>query len=151
QLSGGEKAADLLGVAEDLHAKAAADIWRDDAKLLLGNLEDLLAKLSLQAKDPLAASDKGEAPTFAVVIPDGAARLQGVHDDAIVDQLQVGDLGCSCKGGFDISAIVLPPVKGEISRRRLVKLRSSLFEGLGRHCRQRFLFDAYQLGGLFGP
>ena len=81
----------MLGVEECLHAKAAADIGRDDAELRRLGLEDR----SDQGFDQPAALRVGiqrPAAGGGIVVGDGGARLHGCDDDAVVHDGQPRDV-----------------------------------------------------------
>ena len=82
----------MLGIDEQLHAEAAADIGGDDAEGFLVHLEDGIAQDVLQQPAALCVGAQGEAPAFE--LRQCGPRLHGGDDDAVVDDRQPGDMGC---------------------------------------------------------
>ena len=78
----------MLGIQEQLHPEAAADIGGDDAELLRIGLEDRRGDQPLH--QPAALGVGVQRPAIAIVIGQCRTCLHGRHDDAVVDHAQLG-------------------------------------------------------------
>ena len=88
QLSRGVAGQHVLGIQEQLHPEAAADIGGDDAELLRIGLEDRRGDQPLH--QPAALGVGVQRPAIAIVIGQCRTCLHGRHDDAVVDHAQLG-------------------------------------------------------------
>ena len=143
------QADDFLGIDEDLGAEAAADVGRDDAQLVLGRHADEGGDHQPRHMRVLAGVPQREVIVAGVVFGQRRARLDGVGHQAVVDEVELGDvlgIGESGVGRFRIAE--LPLVDGVVGR-VLVDLRRPI-PGLGRidHRRQHLVVDLDLLGGV---
>ena len=149
---GGEQADALLGVDEDLGAEAAADVGRDHPELVLGRHAD--ERRDHEARDVrvLARGVEREGVGGAIVLADRGARLDRVRHQAVVDQLDRGDVGGAGDRLVDRRRIAELPLVDRVPRDLVVDLRLALIAGVrGRHAgRQDLVVDLDQLGGILG-
>ena len=82
----------LLGIQEDLHAERAADVARHHAQLLARRFDDRVGDLAVKMVRALARRIERGAPACRVVLGERGARLDRVRDQAVVDQLEPGDV-----------------------------------------------------------
>ena len=82
----------LLGIDEDLRAEAAADIGRDHAQLVLGRDADEGRQHEPRDMRVLARRVEREGVRAGIVVADRRARLHRVGDQAIVDEVELGDV-----------------------------------------------------------
>ncbi len=151
ELPGREERQDLLGVEEDLHAEAAADVRRDQLQLIRLDPEDG-AELRLQAEDALVAAVERQAAAVGIARGDGAARLQGVDHDAIVDQLDARNLGSCGEGLGGAGLVAMHPVEAEVpGGLGMHHRRVGVERAVGIHQRRQCLeVELHQLGGVAG-
>ena len=116
-LARGPQAHDLLGVDEDLGAEAAADVRRDHAQLVLGRQADEGGQHQARHVRVLAGGVEREAVLPGVVVADGGARLDGVGDQPVVDEIDLGDVLGVGEGGIDGGLVAeVPLVDGVVGR-----------------------------------
>ena len=86
----------------------------------------------------------------AVVAANGGAGLHGVGRQAVVDQIQLGDMSSTCKRSIDSSFVANGPVVAMVVGGFSVK-GGGLF-GMAHidHCGQDVVFNFHQLGSVFG-
>ena len=101
----GPQAHRLLGIDEDLGAEAAADVGRDHAQLVLGREADEGRQHQPGHVRVLAGGVEREALLAGVVVADGRARLDGVGDQPVVDEIDLGDVLGGGEGGVDALAL----------------------------------------------
>ena len=82
----------LFRVVELLDAEAAADIGRDDAQLVLRDLEHEDAHQDLDDVRELARGPQRVLPGRRLVLADRGARLHRIADEAIVDEADARDM-----------------------------------------------------------
>ena len=82
----------MLGINEQLHAKATADIRRDNAEALLPGLEDHLAQHALQQPAALGVGAQGEALGIGIKHRQRRTGLHRGDDDAVVHHREAGDM-----------------------------------------------------------
>ena len=85
---GGPQHQHVLGIEEQLHAEAAADIRRHHPDAVLRHVEDLLGEQVAQEMRALRRAPQRVSILARVVLADRAARLHRVDDDAVVDEGQ---------------------------------------------------------------
>ena len=140
----------LLGVDEDLGAEAAAHVRRDDAQLVLRRDAD--ERRDHQARDVrvLAGGVERAALGAAVVFGERGARLDRVRHQAIVDQIDLGDVRCAGDRLIDRRLVAELPLVDRVARDVVVDLRRALVAGVcGRRARRQLLVvDLEQLGRI---
>ena len=116
ELAGGVADHGVLGVEEELHAEAAADVGGDDADAVEGRLEDDGGQHLLDA--PAALGVGGQRPLGGgrVVGGGGGAGLHAVDDDAVVHDRQAGDVRGLGEEGVDAGLVAGFPVEADVLR-----------------------------------
>ena len=107
----------LVGVAEDLAAEAAADVRRDDAQLVLGNAEHEGRQDEAQHVRVLRGRPERVVAGALVVLRRRRARLHGVGDQAVVDEVDLGDVRGLGERRIDIGLHADFPVVDQVARR----------------------------------
>ena len=102
------------------------------------------------AEGALARGMEGVALRLAVIGTDRRARLDRVHDDAVVDDPHLGDMGCLGKGGRDLVGIAEMVVEDEIAGHVVEKLRRIGLERRlgGGDGGQNVDIERHRLGGI---
>ena len=141
----------LFGVDEDLGAEAAAHVRRNHAQLVLG-------RQAVEGRDHqaghmrvLAGGVERVVLGTRVVVANGRARLHGVGDQPVVDQVDLGDVRGLLEGGVRRGFIADRPVEHPVVGRHLVDLRL-VAHGVGHvhHMRQHAVIDVNRRGGGLG-
>ena len=152
QLAAGPDHQRLLGIDEGLHAEPAADVGRDQAELVLRNLENDFGERVADEMRTLRRGVKSRAAAGRIVIADGVARLHRVDDDAVVDEFERDDVRGLGEGGVGCLGVarVIVPIEHDVAGNVVEKLRRA-----GRHRilrlgdrGQRLVFDLDRLGGI---
>ena len=86
------QANDLLRIDENLRAETAADIGRDHAQLVLGRHADEGRDDQPRDVRILRRVPQRQAAACGIVLGDRRARLHGVRHQAVVDELEFGDV-----------------------------------------------------------
>ena len=151
-LLGGPQAHRLFRVDEDLGAEAAADVRGDHAQLVLGRDADEGRQHQPRHMRVLAGGPKREALLAGVVVADGGARLDGVGDQPVVDEVDPRDVLGGREGGIDLGLVAEVPLVDGVVGRLGVDLRLT---GIlrGRHVdggRQHLVVDGDLLGRVLG-
>ena len=142
----------LFVVAEDLAAEAAAHVGGDDAQLVLGNAQHEGRQDQAQHVRVLRRRPQRVVARALVVFRRRGARLHGVGDQAIVDDVDLGDVRGLGEGGVDIGLHADFPVIDQVARRLRVDLGCALVECLGEidvGC-LHVVVDLDRLGGVLG-
>ena len=152
QLAAGPDHQRLLGIDEGLHAEPAADVGRDQAELVFGNLENDFGERVAGEMRTLRRGVQRRAAAGRIVVADGVARFHRVDDNAIVDEFKrdlvcgLGEGGVGCLG----VAGVIVPIEHQVAGNMIEKLSRA-----GRHRilrlgdgRQSRVFDLDRLGGI---
>src|SRR5437763_3282665 len=113
----------LLGIMEDLRAKPAADIRRDDPQLGLRYVQYVGAHQQPDHMRVLAGRVERMLAGRAVVFADRGARLHRIGDEAVVDQVELDDLGGLADCGLHRGGIAQMPIVADIARRLRPDLR----------------------------
>ena len=145
---GGPNGHRLVRLDADLHAEAAADVAHDHAHLVLGHLQDDVAQSVARHRGVLAA-DMDDQP---VVLPlrHDRARLHGVHDQALVHDVERHDVGRALESLLGLGVVAELVVAGDVARRALPDLRRAGLErvlDLGDR-RKLLILDIDQLEGV---
>ena len=142
----------LVVVAEDLAAEAAAHVRRDDAQLVLGNAQHEGRQDEAQHVRVLRRRPQRVVARALVVLRRRGARLHGVGDQAVVDEVELGDVRGLGERGIDIGLHADFPVVDQVARRLGMDLGRALVERLGEidvgglHV----VVDLDRLGGVLG-
>ncbi len=136
----------LFGIVLALVAEAAADIGRDHAQRRLGQAE-LLRHQAADVMRHLRRRIERPSPGERVGHRGGGARLDGGAGDAVVDEVDLDDMGGAGEGAVHRRRVAARPAEGDIARRVGV-------DGLGlqqrgrrvRHRGQRRVGDIDQFG-----
>ena len=83
----------LLGIVIDLGAEAPTHVGGHDAQLVLGDAEDEGAHQEADHVRVLARGVERVVARGGIVLADRGARLDRVRDEAVVDEVDLGDLG----------------------------------------------------------
>ena len=139
----------VLGVYEVLGAEAAADIGRDVAHFRRLDAQRAGGEVAV-AVDVLAGDGERVAAARLVPLPDHAARLHRVHDDAMVVEVELDHMSGAPERRINRAVIAGLPVETEIARHFGRQLGRTGGErgGAGRHGRQRPIVDLDLLGGI---
>ena len=141
---------DLFGIVKNFRAKAAAHIRRHHAHLVLGQTQDKRRHQQANDVGVLRRGVERVVVARAVVIANGAARLNRVGDEPLVVVLQRGDVRGAGQGRVRRRLIAELPVKGRVIGHVVEQLRRALGRRLG--CRddrvQNFVLHGHQLGGV---
>ena len=141
---------DLLGVDENLRAEAAADVGRDHAQLVLGRHADEGGDDEARDVRILRRIPQRERAAAGVILGDRGARLHRVGHQAVVDDVELGDVLGRLEGGVDRFRVAEVPLVDRVVRRDVVNLRRA---GLLRRRRigdrrQHRVIDFDLLGGI---
>ncbi len=137
----------MFCIGEVLGAEAAADVGRDEAHVLRFDTQGARHMVSIDV-DVLARGMKRVAAAGRVELPDAAARLHWVRDDAMVVERQGDDVRCPGEGRIGAGGIAGVPVDADIARhfvgdqRRPARLRRLTRRDGG----QRLVVDRYEFG-----
>ena len=121
----------LFVVAEDLAAEAAAHVGRDHAQLVLGNAEHEGRQDEAQHMRVLRRRPERVVAGALVVVGRRGARLHGVGDQAVVDDVDLGDVRRLRERRIDIGLHADFPVVDQVARRFRMDLGHALVERLG--------------------
>ena len=139
---------DLFGIVKNFRAKAAAHIRRHHAHLVLGQTQDKRRHQQANDVGVLRRGVERVVVASAVVIANGAARLNRVGDEPLVVELQRGDVRGAGQGRVRGRLIAELPVEGRVVGHIVEQLRRALGRRLG--CRddrvQNFVLHGHQLG-----
>src|SRR6476620_3986281 len=99
--SRGPEANDFLWINENLRAEPAADIRRDDTKLVFGRHADKGCDHQARYVRVLRGVPKRELLGPGIVFGKGNARLYRIRNQTIVDDVEEGHVLSGCKGRID--------------------------------------------------
>ena len=142
------QADDLFRIDEDLGAEAAADVGRDHAQFVLGRDADESRDDQPRHVRILRRVPEREVIGAGIVFGQRHARLDRVRHQAVVDDVELGDVLGGGEGRVHRLGVAERPFIDRVLGRHLVDLRAGL--GLGRiaHRRQHFVVDLHLLGGV---
>ena len=144
------QAHDLFGIDEDLRAEAAADIRRDDAQLVLRRHADEGRDDEPRDVRILRGVPEREVLRAGVVFADRDARLHRVGHQAVVDDVELGDVLGRLDRRVGRLGVAEMPLVDRVLRRDLVDRRRALRLGRIGHRRQHLVVDLDLLGGVLG-
>jgi hypothetical protein len=148
----GQQADALLGVDVNFRAEAAADVRRDHVQLVLrGDADECRDDQPRQVR-VLAGGVQGERLVAAIVLADGRARLDRVRHEAIVDQIDLGDVGGAGDRLIHRGLVAELPLVDRVLGNVVVDLGlARVARERGRHARrQLFVVHLDQLGRVPG-
>ena len=133
-------------------AEAAADIRRDHADLVLGNVQRVDREPAPQVVRLLGRRIKRVAIRRGVVVAEIGARLHRIGRQAAVGELELDHLGGRGHRGLGLAAIAALDLEHEIAAELLVHERRARRDRVARRGdrRQRLVVDRDRLGGLLG-
>ncbi len=141
---------DLLGVVEDLRAEAAADVGRHHAQLVLRDVEHEGAHQQPDDVRVLAGGVERVLVGAGVVLADGRARLHGVGDEALVDEVELRHVVSVPERRLGLLPVAPLPVEAGVVRRLVPDLRGAVLDRVrdGDHGGKLLVVDLDQLGGV---
>ena len=151
QLLRGERGHRVLGIEHRLHAEAAADIGRDHPDLF-GREAEIGGERVAERPGSLGAGMDGELALAPFQLGHGRPRLHRVADEAVVDQLELGDVRGLGEGRVHRAGVAIVPVIGDVVGALGMDLRLAGLEG-GRGVGDRvqgLVVDLDQLGRVAG-
>ena len=141
---------DFLGIDENLRAEAAADIGRDDAQLVLRRHADEGGDDQPRHVRILRGVPQRERAGAGIVIADRGARLDRVRHQAVVDDVELGDVLGRLERGIDRLGVAEMPLVDRVVGRDVVDLRRAGLlrrRGIGDRGQHRVI-DFDFLGGV---
>ena len=150
QAAGGVKHQDMLGIKEEPRAEPTPHVGRDHAEPLRRQLKDMLGQDAPEHVDALRVRGQRELSAIRAVVPEGRARLHGVHHDTVVDQLEAGHVGGLLERGGGRGRIAHFPVERDVVLCVRPDLRRSGVTGGGQrdHGGQFLVIHVDQLRGV---
>ena len=145
----GPQANDLLGINENLRAEPAADIGCDHAQLVLGRHADECGDDQPRHMRILRGVPEREIAGAGIVFGDGDARLHGVGNQAIVDDVEPRDVLRAFDRRIHRLGVAEMPLIYRVPGRGLVDRRRALRLGHVDHRRQHLIVDLDLLGRVF--
>ncbi len=144
------KNADIFGKNRGLHPEGAADMLGQHAHLLWRNVQDVLGQRIAQTEDTLAADMQRPAVGPGVVAAEGDARLHGIDDDAVADDVEADDMGGPREGRRHRRGVAIVIIDREIAGRLGMELRRASSGGgsRARHHGQRIDLAGDRFGGV---
>ncbi len=142
----------LVGVAEDLAAEAAAHIGGDDAQLVLGDAQHEGRQNQAQHVRVLRRRPQCVVARALVVLRRRRARLHGIGDQPVVDEVEFGDMGRLGERRVDIGLHADLPVIDQIAGRFGVDRRRAFVERVSEIDigRQHLVIDLDRLCSVLG-
>jgi len=113
----------LLGVKRSLRAEAATDIRRDHPKLVLGNRQNGSSDQKPDHVGVLARRVQRVVTRCAIVFADGGARLHGIRDEPVVDDVEVRYVVRPGESGLNRSLVPQLPIEADVVWRVVEELR----------------------------
>ena len=137
----------MLGIGEVLGAEAAADVGRDEAHVLRLDAQRARHMVAVDV-DVLARGVERVAAARRVELPDAAAWLHRVGDDAMVVELEADDVRGLGEGRIDAGGIAGAPVDADIARHFVGDERCAVCPRrlTRRDGAQWLVVDLYELG-----
>ena len=150
ELLGRPGQAHVLGIQEDFGAAAAAHVRRDHAHLVLGQAQHEGRHEQPFHMRVLVAHVQRVLVARSVVAADGRARLHGVGDEAVVDQVELGHVRGVGKGRVHRALVANGPLVAVVVGRDVVQCGASHAAGRGighaDHGGQHVVVHLHQLG-----
>ena len=150
QLFGSPGQAHVFGVKVNFGAEAATHVGCDHAHLVLGQAHHKGGHQKTLDVRVLIGHIERVVVRGAAVVADGGTRLHGVGDQAIVRQVQLGDVRSAGKSGIDLRLVAQRPVVAMVVGRGIVQGRG--LGGLGHvdDGAEHLVVHINQLGSVFG-
>ncbi len=146
ELLGGPGQCDILCIKKDLGTESATDIRRNHAHLVLGQAQH--EGRHQQALDVRVLV--GDIQRVLVVRPaeraDGRAGLHRIGDQAVVGQVELGDVCSGCKNRIHRGLVAQRPLVAMVVRRGLVQGGCPGGVGHAHHGRQHVVVHLDRLG-----
>ena len=142
---------DVFGEHRRLHAERAADMAGQNAHILRLCAEHE-CEIGPHPEDALRRGAENPALRPLVPFADRRARLHRVDDNAVVDEVDCGDVRRLREGGIDRRRIAEQEVEGHVAGRLVVELRRAFGDGVLKlhHGRQRLDVEHNGFGGIAG-
>ena len=121
----------LFVVAEDLATEAATHVGRHHTQLVLGNAQHEGRQDETQHMRVLRRRPERVVAGALVVLRRRGARLHGVGDQAVVDDVDLGDVRRLGESRIDVGLHADLPVVDQVARRLGMNLGRALGERLG--------------------
>ena len=150
ELFRGPGQAHVFGIQVDLGAEAATDIRRNHTHLVFGQAQDESAEDQPDDMRILRGGVDRCAVGAGIILADGAARLHRIGRQAVVHQLDLGDMGGRGKGLFRRCLVAKFPVVAQVAGRIGMHLRCAGLE-CGTHIDHRsqdFVIDFDDFAGI---
>ena len=150
ELFGRPGQAHVFSVQVNLGAEAATHVGSNDAHLVLGQAHHKGGQQQPLDVRVLVGHIQRVVVGGAAVVADDGARLHGVGDQAVVRQVQLGDVCSAGKSGIDLRLVAQRPVVAMVVGRGIVQ--GSGLGGLGDvdNGAQHLIVHIDQLGGVLG-
>ena len=135
-----------------LHAETAADVGRNDADFVLGDMQRVDRKPAPQIMRLLGRGVERVAVARRVVFAEIGARLQRIGGEPAVVQVERDDFGGAGQRAFGFLAAAALDIEHDVGAEALVNERRAGRERRARiaHAWQRLIVDRDRLGGVFG-
>ncbi len=140
------QAHNFLRVYENLRAETAADIGRDHAQLVLRRHADERGNDQPRHVRVLRCVPEREVIGTGIIFGDGDARLHGIGNQAVVDDVEPRDVLGRFDRCIDRLGITKVPLIYRVLRRGLVNRGRALRLGRIDHRRQHFVINLNLLG-----
>ena len=140
----------IFGIQVNLGAETAAHVGCDHAHFVLGQAQHESRHQQALNVRVLVGNIQHIFFGGAAVVANGDARLHGVGNQAVIDQVQLGHMGCSGKRGVHLGFVAQSPFEAMVIRGGIVQLRA--FGGVAHidHCGQHVVIHDHCLGGVLG-
>ena len=135
-----------------LHAEAAADVAADDANLVVGHFQNVIATVRSETRSCAAAWCRWCSALDRLVEADAAARLHGCGGDAVDDEMMFDDVGRLGESRIGRFLVAFDLDEADVVRAIVPDERDAGVHRIaGRDDRRQWLvIDFDQLGGVDG-
>ena len=131
QQLGAQQQRSVLGIDLALHAERAADIAGQHAHLVGRHVQHVARQAAAHAHHALAADVQRPALGLGIVGADRRARLHGIDDDAVGDDLQPRDVGGLGEGLLHRFGVAVVEVERQVAGDVVVDLRRAGLQPFG--------------------
>ena len=140
----------IFGVEVNLGAKTATHVGGDHTHFVLGQAQH--KGRHQQALDVRVLVRHVQHVLFggAAVAANGGARLHGVGHQAVVDEVELGDMGRATESGVHQVFVAQRPFVAMVVGGGVVQLGTSGCVSHVHHSAQGFVIDHHGFGGVFG-